>query len=421
MMYDSLLLLISLIAFPKLVYQLIFHKKYRSSLWKRFGIGVPRIEKGTRSLIWVHAVSMGETKAVASLAKKLKKDKNNPILMFTTVTETGLAEGKKSIPEADYHFFLPFDFNWIIAPIVKRIRPDLIVLCETDFWYNFLRAGKKNGAQIAVVNGKISERSLHRFLKFSTFSRSLFSLIDLFCIQSIHYKERFEKLGISQDKIVVTGNIKFDSHFPKLEEEALDEWKQKLGIKPSHKVLVAGSTHDPEEKLIIDACKPIWDVGVPMKVLMVPRHPERFDEVARILEKKEVPYTRYSDLHDNGAKVILVDAMGVLCQCYQLATVALVAGSYTPKVGGHNIVEPSWYGIPVIFGPYLHSQPELLELVKDYHSGLQLEPDVLSVTLSRLLEDSEERKALGDAGTNLVNDLKGATQATYDSLVKILK
>lgn len=421
MLYDLLLLLIAFIALPKLIYQLIFYKKYRSSLWKRLGIGVPIINKGSRRLIWIHAVSMGETKAIANLANKLKQEDPNSVMVFTTVTETGLAEGRKSIYDADYHFFLPFDFSWIIGPIVKRIRPDLIVICETDFWYNFLRAAKKYGAKIAVVNGKVSERSLGRFLKFSYFSRSLFSLVDLFCIQSVHYKERFNKLEITDSKIVVTGNIKFDSHFPKLNDTDLLDWKKKLGIHSEDLVLVAGSTHGPEEKLILDACQTLWNSNVKLKVLIVPRHPERFDEVARIIEKRQIPYTRYSDLHDNDAKVILVDVMGVLRQCYQLATIALVAGSYTSKVGGHNIVEPSWYGKPVVFGPYLHTQPELLELVKKYHSGIQVQSSELSETLLRLFQNSEEREALGQSGSKLVSDLKGATDITFKQLQEILK
>ena len=243
-MYDFFLLLIGMIALPKLLYQMTFHKKYRNSLKQRFGIGFPEIDKGSKTLIWVHAVSMGETKAIAALAKKLKKRSENVILLFSTVTETGLAEGKKSIPEADYHVFLPFDFNWIIKPIVKRVKPDRVILCETDFWYNFLNASKDEGAHLSVVNGKISVNSLKRFLKFPSFSHKLFSLIDSYCVQSSHYKERFLQLGIPEEKITVTGNIKFDSSFPKLSKEELNNWKLKLGIQPDDHVVseyVAGN------------------------------------------------------------------------------------------------------------------------------------------------------------------------------------
>ena len=415
-MYDVLLFLISLFALPKLLYQMAFHKKYRNSMKQRLGIGFPEIKKGDKKLIWVHAVSMGETKAIATLAKELKKQSDNIILLFSTVTETGMAEGRKSIPEADHHVFLPFDFNWIINPIIKRVRPDKLILCETDFWFNFLRSSKNSGAHVSVVNGKISESSMLRFLRFPVFSKRLFPLVDCFCVQSKHYRDRFQKLGIPKEKITVTGNIKFDSDFPKLSDKELDTWKSKLGIRPGDHVLVAGSTHDPEEKMILDSCTEVWKTDPRLKVLIVPRHPERFDEVAQLLKKRGIEYSRYSLESNHETPVVLVDAMGVLRQCYQLSTLAIVAGSFTPKVGGHNILEPCWYGVPVLFGPHLHSQPELLDLVNEYGAGIQVEPNKLSEAIKELLLDPDKRKALGASGARLVNDLKGATQKTLNVL-----
>lgn len=416
-MYDLFLFLIFLAALPKLLFQMVFHKKYRNSLKQRFGVGFPQIEKGDRKLIWVHAVSMGETKAIATLAKQLKKELEDPLLIFSTITETGFAEGKKSLPEADYHLFLPFDLSWIIKPIIKQVKPDQVILCETDFWYNFLRISKKMGARISVVNGKISERSMNRLLKFRIFANKVFTQIDRFCVQSSHYRNRFLKLGIPSEKIVVTGNLKFDSHFPKLTQEELLNWKEELGIKPDNHVLVVGSTHDPEEKIILEACLDVWKVAPHLKVLIVPRHPERFEEVAQLLKKRGLNFSRYSERVRHETPVVLVDAMGVLRQCYQLATVAIVAGSYTPKVGGHNIVEPCWYGVPVLFGPYLHSQPELLEIVKEYHAGWQVEKELLTQSIKKLLLDPKQREELGSGGTRLVSMLKGATQKTLNNII----
>lgn len=412
-MYDILLCLVSLIALPKLLYQMAFHKKYRNSLKQRLGIGFPEIEKGNKKLIWVHAVSMGEAKAVAALARELKKrSDNDAILLFSTVTETGLAEGEKELPEADYHVFLPLDFSWIIRPIIRRVRPDQVIVCETDYWYNFLSSSQNAGARLSVVNGKISERSMHRLLKFPKFTKRLFCLIDKFCVQSHHYRERFLKLGIPEEKIAITGNIKFDNSFPKLTEEELVEWKSKFGIRPEDHVLVAGSTHDPEERIILDACFEVWKDDPHLKILIVPRHPERFNEVAQLLKKRGVKFSRYSEGVSHEAPVILVDAMGVLLQCYQAATLAIVAGSFTPKVGGHNIVEPCWYGVPVLFGPYLYSQPELLELVQEYGAGVQVEPEHLSDEIKGLLSEPKRRKALGAAGIHLADSLQGATERT---------
>jgi 3-deoxy-D-manno-octulosonic-acid transferase len=415
-MYDLFLFFIALAAAPKFLYQMIAHKKYRNNLRQRLGIGFPIIEKNGRPVIWIHAVSMGEAKAVAVLVKQLKEKWKNPLIIFSTITETGLKEGKKNIPEADHHVFLPFDFSWIIKPIIKQVRPDLIVLCETDFWYNFLESCHAVGAKIALVNGKISHRSLNRFKQFNKLSTKLFNLIDLYCVQSTHYQKRFEELGIPSSKLLITGNIKFDSLYPRLTLQELTEWKEKLGIKPDDHVIVAGSTHDPEEKWILDACQIIWKKDPRLKLLIVPRHPERFHEVARLLDKTGIPFSKFSSEQPLEAPVLLVDAMGVLRQCYQLATLAIVAGSFTPKVGGHNIVEPCWYGVPVLFGPYLHSQPELFELVQKYHAGRTVTVETLANSISELLFDPTERKALGEAGSQLVHDLKGATEKTYHAI-----
>ena len=214
--YEFALWGLAAVAIPKMLYQLILRKKYRESLIKRFGFGFPKIDKNGRPLIWIHAVSVGESKAVAPLAKLLKSSPKKPILVISTITETGQAEAKRSIPEADFHVYLPFDFGMIINPIVRKVKPNMVILCETDFWYNFLKSSKKAGAITAVVNGKISLKSQNRFKKASFFTKKLFSIIDLFCIQSIHYKTRFQNLGIPFHKIAVTGNMKFDDRFPRL-------------------------------------------------------------------------------------------------------------------------------------------------------------------------------------------------------------
>ena len=196
----------------------------------------------------------------------------------------------------------------------------------------------------------------------------------MFCIQSKHYQERFKALGIDENKMQITGNLKFDDEYPHLSKEQHETWKKQFQITPENQIVVVGSSHDPEEKLILEQMRTVWAELPHVKLMIVPRHPERFNEVAAILEKENIPYMRFSQL-DRGAKnakVILVDAMGLLRKCYQLADLAIVAGSYIPRVGGHNILEPTWYGVPVIYGPFMHSQPELIELMEEYEAGLQV-------------------------------------------------
>lgn len=419
-LYSIGLFLYSCFVFPKLLYLLIFHKKYRSSLLQRFGCRFPQINKGTRPLIWIHAVSVGETKAVAPLAKLLKNGTFNPIILISSTTETGHAEAIRALPFADYHVYMPFDFNWIIRSIVQTISPDLVILCESDFWLNFLTESKKSGAQVALVNGKISERSLNRFKAVPFFVSALFSKIDIFCIQNEYYKKRFEQLGIPTDKLQVTGNIKFDDPHTKLNFVELANFKQKLRIGEGELVIVVGSTHDPEEKMVLTLLPKFWEHFPNLKVIIVPRHPERFNEVDTLLANSNIKAIRFSKIVEStpSAQVILIDAMGLLRQCYQVADVAIVGGSFTSRVGGHNILEPGWYGVPVVYGPYMQAQPELVELSKQYGSGIQVEENQLINALLKLLQDPSEREKLGAAGKKLVQEAQGATQKTFDVLIK---
>lgn len=417
-LYDLALILLSLLALPKLLYLWLVRKKYRASILQRFGKGFPTLEKNGGQVVWIHAVSVGETRAIAPLAKLIKERIPHTRLLVTSVTETGHAEAKRSLPFADTHAYMPLDFGWIIAPIVRKIKPDLVILCESDFWLNFLTAVKEEGGACVLVNGKLSERSMRRFLYGKFFTQRLFGLLDLLCVQNRHYAERFEKIGIEPSKIRITGNIKFDDSYPKLSPEEQQTWRAQLGLQPTDLVLVVGSCHDPEEKLILQALRPLWSRFEHLKVLFVPRHPERFNEVAALLQKEGIPFHRFSQIGGDKAasKAILMDTMGLLRKCYQIASLALVAGSYTAKVGGHNIMEPSWYGVPVLFGPEMHSQPELVELVKEYHSGLQVSPEDLQPTLEDLFSHPEKRQKLGQEGLTLVGDMQGATERTWTEI-----
>lgn len=418
--YEIALWILALTAIPKMLYQRIVYGKYRNSLSKRFGFGFPDIKHAGRPLIWIHAVSVGETKAVAALAKKLKNGQDNPIIVVSSASETGHAEAQRSMPFADHFVYLPFDLYAIINPIIKRAKPSLVILVESDFWFNFLKSSKAQGAKIVVVNGKVSERSMERFQKFSFFTNQLFGLVDLMCVQNQIYFDRFRKMNVPAEKMLITGNMKFDESYPKLTESELSAWRKQLGITPEDFILVAGSTHNPEEKLLIETLQKLWETFPNLKTFIVPRHPERFQEVAALLSKEKISYIRFSELNSSTGreKVVLMDAMGQLRKCYQLADLALVGGSYTDKVGGHNIIEPCWYGVPVVFGPHMHSQPELVDLVGRYQAGLQITSGELPGTLLQLLQSKQQRSKLGAGGEKLVSEMKGATDRTLQAIHK---
>lgn len=421
-LYEITLWLLAFIYIPKFTYDYFVKKKYHQSIAQRLGFRFPKITKGQRKLVWVHAVSVGETKAIASLVKMINQQLDHPVIVISSASETGHAEAKRSIPNADYHVYLPLDFRMIIRPIVRQVSPDLVILTESDFWYNFLKAAKDFGAVIALVNGKISEPSLKRFQKVPYFTKKLFSFFNLLCIQSKHYYERFKALGIDESKMKITGNIKFDSEFPYQTKEQLETWKKQFHITQGHQIVVVGSSHDPEEKLILEQMKQVWKELPSVKLIIVPRHPERFQEVASLLEKENIPYGRFSQLDSVGksSKVLLIDTMGLLRKCYQLADLAIVAGSYTPKVGGHHILEPSWYGVPVIYGPFMHSQPELVEIIQEYKAGQQVAMKCLGEKVLELLKDENQRTSIGKNGLRMLKDIQGATQGTWDNIKLLL-
>lgn len=412
--YQVALILGFLFTFP----WMLLRKKQGPNLRQRLG-RIGTINKTKPFLVWIHAVSLGETKAVAPLAQRLKETYGDKIeFVISTGTAAGKAEGEKAMPFADHKIYLPFDFSWIMKPLLKATKPDLVVVVETDLWFNFLSSAKQNGARLLIVNGKMSERSCARYASFSWWSETIFSQFDRICAQSSHYRDRYLKIGVAKDKVIITGNLKLDHVEPK--DLEIDEWKKDLGLSNDHLVLVIGSTHDPEERWFLEVLDGLWNEFPELRVLLVPRHPERFDQVADLLQESGQPFRRYSKDGNGPCRILLVDAMGILKKCYQIADCAIVGGSYVEHVGGHNILEPSEFGVPVIFGPNMYGQPELKELCLSYEAGLQVPMKDLSHTLQTLLKNKEKRDLIGSRGLRLIRDHQGASERTLKIIKEML-
>lgn len=409
--YEFALFLLTILLLPKLLYQRIRYGKYKNFLRNRLGLDFPLIPKNQRPLIWIHAVSVGETKAIAPLAKMLRDSPLKPLLFITNITETGHQEALRSLPFADYHFYLPIDLSWIIRPAVRKIRPDIVILSETDLWYNFLDEAKRNGAKLFLVNGKISDRSARRLSFLPSFAKTLFTLFDYAFVQDRNYACSFEKLGLPQNKLTVTGNLKLDTLPPKEDPEFL---KRFVGNSP---ILVAGSTHPREEEIVLDAYKTLIQEFPSLKLIVVPRHPERFDQVYSLLQKSGFRVMRYSSGEEPGAEICLIDQMGFLNQCYAKATIALVCGSFVEGIGGHNIFEPAYFKKPILFGPFMHNQKDFVALFAGQNAAIQTDADQLALHLKRLLKSPQECLERGEKGFTLLHKMQGATQKTCDLLI----
>lgn len=388
------LTLASLFWIPKL-----FEAKTRRTLKARLGWGVENLSSSADMRIWVHAVSVGETKSVVPLIKKLKQENPEAFIIFSTITETGLQEAKNSFPEADRHLLLPLDL--VVRKFVKEAKPTMVILAETDFWFHFLDEAKNQGAKIVLVNGKVSSKSQ----SFYRFIPQLLSRVDRFIVQNDLYQSRFLELGIPSDKIVVGGNLKIDAEIP-----------DQTYIYNKDPVLVIGSTHDPEEKMFLFALKELWIDFPRLKVYIVPRHPERFDAVARLIESFGMSYGRFSK-GEESSRLVLVDQMGHLKNLYQKADLCAVAGSWTAKVGGHNILEPGFYGKPVIFGPFMHTQTEFAEQVINAEAGVQVEESNLTSTIDFLIQNPAQARTMGHNGLSLIKANRGSLEKTFTNLL----
>ncbi len=415
-LYDAAILAGGITYLPKQLYQVARGRRSSSALKARYWPQSSPLDKGNRKLVWVHAVSLGETRAVTALVESMRDTWGDVAVVVSSITETGHAEAKRAMPWADRHLLLPLDLSWTMRRMIRNMQPDLVVVTETDYWYHFLSAAKKQGAQLAVVNGKVSERSAGRLKKLPFISKRLLGQFDHLCVQSEIYRQRFADIGVPEQNLTVTGNIKFDSDYAVMSQEERAQLQQRLGIQEGQPVLVLGSSHEGEEKVIINACKALWKDFPNLKLVIVPRHPERFADVAQLLDAEAIAFQRYSNPQEGACPVTLVDAMGQLCQCYQLSDISIVAGSFTSKVGGHNLLEVCAYGKALVFGPHMHQQPELCEIVLNAKAAVQVDADKLADELRRLLSDSAARESLGRAGRDLVTQNQGCIQRTLATL-----
>lgn len=420
LLYDCCLAVLGLVALPKLLWGLFRKGKYKKSLLARFGAGLPVLSRRNNSpIIWIHAVSVGEAKAASPLFHAIKKNKPGARIVISTTTETGQEEAKRSMPDAAHYFYLPFDFSWLMKKAVQKIGPNALILVESDFWYNLLKIAKNSGASVLLVNGKMSLRSMRRFKKIPFLSKRLFRQFDRLCLQSQNYSDRFLQAGAQSDQIAVTGNLKYDHPIQQLPFADRARMKEELGITPKERVIVIGSTHAPEEECILSETKKIPQC----RILLIPRHPERFEEVAGKLRSQGFSVLKWSESAQKRGdeQVILIDRMGLLTTCYQLADVAIVGGSYVETVGGHNVFEPVQCGIPTLFGPYMHSQLDLRDLLLSANAAKQVPLPELERAITELLHSSEKHAKLRESALTISDEMRGASQRTFAEIASFLK
>jgi 3-deoxy-D-manno-octulosonic-acid transferase len=417
--YSALLGVAMIVSLPLWLWQMLRQGKYRVGFRERLGEVPERLgtNDDERRSIWVHAVSVGEVMAVTGLVKGLSARFPRNRVVVSTVTDTGQKLARTRFGGENV-FYFPLDFSFAIQPYLRQLRPDLVVIAETEFWPNFLHAASRSGAHIAVVNARISDRSVRGYRRWRFFLRRILLNIDLFLTQTEQDRERLESIGALTQRIRVMGNLKFDTPMP----EAPPIVESLRGALPSAgPVLVCGSTVDDEEPLLLRAFENIRASYPDAVMILAPRHPERFDEVAQLLERLDVPFQRRSLWNGEAfaGGVFLVDSIGELASLYALADIAFVGGSLVPR-GGHNILEPAQHGVPIVVGNHTENFRDIIWLFRQNDAVRIVGPAELPLVLMDLLANVEERDGLGKRAAETLKTQTGATERTLQALEKLL-
>ena len=419
-LYSLLLVCGLVLTLPWWLFQMLRSGKYRAGLSERLGLVPERIKTAAQpGSIWVHAVSVGEVLAVTNLVRELQgANPENPVFI-STVTQTGqyLARGRFGEASA---FFLPIDHGLAVRPYLDVLQPRLLVLAETEFWPNLLHLMKKHGASIAAVNARISDRSFPRYRRFRWFFARVLKQIDLFLAQTEEDARRLVAIGAPSERVRVSGNLKFDVRATTASALAED---LRRAIPSDSPVLVCGSTGEGEEEILFRAFQDCRQSHPNAVMILAPRHPDRFDQVAEFISELQIPLIRRSSWNTTrpiSQGIFLLDSVGELASVYALAHIAFVGGSLIPT-GGHNVLEPAQHGVAILTGPFTFNFREIIRIFVENEALKTVSAQNLSRELLQLLEHQEERNLLGSRARELFTRYSGATKRTLEALQPFLQ
>ena len=393
----SLLLTVGFVALlPRFVYDAFRRGKYVSGFRERLGNLQP-LPLNNRPVIWLHCVSVGETQAARPLVRQLRAQLPTHRVVVSTITLTGQRLAREVFKnEAEKVFYFPFDWTFTSSRSLSRINPAVVLLMETEIWPGFIRSCKRRGVPVVIINGRISERSYRRYRLVRPFISRVLSMVKFAVMQSDEDAERITKLGMPEQKVAHSGNLKFDVGGNTIPESTSAEL-QTLLESSSRPLLVAASTHGPEEQILIDAFKLIRKTSPNTRLLIAPRHPERFAEVATLMMQSGFSYVRRSETSRDttGADLILLDTIGELPAVYPFARIVFVGGSIA-KNGGHNILEPAAAGACVVTGAHTFNFSSIVREFLENDALVQLPP----------LADSDAAVEVADVFLKLLNDAR---------------
>lgn len=416
--YSLLLSLGLIVLIPHFLFQALAHGKYIAGLRQRLG-SIPPVNG--KPVIWLHCVSVGETQAARPLAKRLKQQFPHHDLVVSTITLTGQTLARDVFRnQAASVFYFPFDWRWTVRRALKAVNPAAVLIMETELWPNFLRECNSRRIPVALVNGRISRQSFRRYRLIKFFLRRVLSSLSIAVMQSETDLERLKALGMASERLFNAGNLKFDAELTSELTSKTEEIRQRFAVDLNRPLILAASTHAPEEAIIIESIQKLRQKQ-PVRLMLAPRHPERFNEVAGMLQKSGLSWTRRTNppnANDAESSVILLDTIGELPATYALAQIVFVGGSIVDK-GGHNVLEPAAAGATVVTGAHTHNFHAIVELMNEAGALVQLPAledaaasDELAYVFEKLLASPAEREELGRRAKELITANQGAADRT---------
>ena len=419
--YNLLFLLALVLSMPWWLLEMARHGKYRIGWRERLGMVPERLfNQVAVDTIWIHAVSVGEVLAVSRVVDELKAQLPGWRVVVSTTTDTGQKLARQRFGD-NHVFYFPLDLWFTMHPYLQALRPKLLVLAESEFWPNLLYLAKNSGATVAVVNARVSDRSLPRYLRFRRLLHRVMQNVDVFLAQSEEDAQRLVQIGASAERVRVGGNLKFEVMPPETppihESFAAAVRREQVGP-----LLVAGSTLEGEEALLRDCFRQIVPRYPSALMILAPRHPQRFETVAALLAASGLRWQRRSQWDGRqtlAGSVFLLDSIGELASLYQFADLAFVGGSLVPR-GGHNVLEAAQFGVPIVVGPYTENFRDIIDIFQKADALRVVTPESLTPAVLELLQDHAERMQLGRHALEVTQSQQGATERTIAALLELL-
>lgn len=414
--YDFIFLIIILVTLP--VY--LWKRKFHADFGLRLGC-LPK-DLNLERPIWLHAVSVGETISLKKLIDGLRQEYPQQKFVISTVTATGNKMAKACARQGDFVTYLPLDFSFIVRRVIDKINPKLFIITETEVWPNLISYLHKKNIPIAVVNGKISQQSFDGYKKIRALVSVVLNKISLFCMRTAEDAQRLITLGVTQNKVHVTGNMKFDNTDFGFSEINPQGYRRKLGLADQDKLFISASTHEGEEEIVLGAYQDLKKEFSNLKLLIAIRHPERAKEVARLVSKAGFQpifisrLTLTTDYSLLPTAVFILDTIGQLMLFYAIADIVFVGGSFVKK-GGHNILEPAVLSKPILFGPIMYNFRDIAELfLKKEAAILVANQEELTQKAGYLLRNVLKGQAMAENAREIIIENKGASQRNLEYL-----